>query len=176
MRAYDVILIEVVNSTTSPPNSIALKCKIPHDPPHTNSCICFFYIYYQFSTTSCQLLLSPQYQFCHRGHSIMLKIVWSCVQSIGRSFWKMHLSFMNLPEVKIVSNKRHGNVNLYACHYSLMWRPIRTDGNMDTCTKSSNKMPICLILTADNIFRSKFAIRNFRVHHVIPLEEVSPVL
>ena len=57
-----------------------------------------------------------------------------------------------------------------------MWRPIRTDGNMDTCTKSSNKMPICLILTADNIFRSKFAICNSRVHHVIPLEEVSPVL
>ena len=84
MRAYDVILIEVVNSTTSPPNSIALKCKIPHDPPHTNSCICFFYIYYQFSTTSCQLLLSPQYQFLSSGP---LDHVKNCLTMCSK-YWK----------------------------------------------------------------------------------------
>ena len=39
-----VILIEVLDSTTSPSNSIALKCKIPHYPAHTNSCIFFMSI------------------------------------------------------------------------------------------------------------------------------------
>ena len=40
-RRPEVILIEVVDSTTSPPNSIALKSKILCHRPHTNSCICF---------------------------------------------------------------------------------------------------------------------------------------
>ena len=39
--------------------------------------------------------------------------------------------------------------------------PIRTNDIIDMCIKSSNKMQICLILTADNMFRSKFDIDKF---------------
>ena len=39
--------------------------------------------------------------------------------------------------------------------------PVRTNDIMDMCTKSSNKMQICLIQTADNTFRSKFDICKF---------------
>ena len=39
---------------------------------------------------------------------------------------------------------------------------ISTNNIMDMCTKSSNKMQICLILTADNMFRSKFDICKFQ--------------
>ena len=39
---------------------------------------------------------------------------------------------------------------------------ISTNTIMDICTKSSNKMQICLILTADNMFRSKFDICKFQ--------------
>ena len=46
------------------------------------------YICHQFSTTSCQLLLSSQYRFCHQGHWIMLKIAWSCVPIIGEALEK----------------------------------------------------------------------------------------
>ena len=39
---------------------------------------------------------------------------------------------------------------------------ISTNNIMHMCTKSSNKMQICLILTADNMFRSKFDICKFQ--------------
>ena len=38
---------------------------------------------------------------------------------------------------------------------------FRTNDIMDMCTKSSNEMRICLILTADNMFRSKYHICKF---------------
>ena len=87
-RCPEVILIEVVDSTTSPPNSIALKCKIICHPPHTNCCcICFL-----ISVTNLvhQLPISTVFTvlFCHQSHLIMLKMIRSCVYIIAGALEK----------------------------------------------------------------------------------------
>ena len=166
-RCPEVILIEVVDSTSSPPNSIALKCKIICHPPHTNCCcICFL-----ISVTNLvhQLPISTVFTvlFCHQSHLIMLKIIRSCVYIIAGALEKGTISNKRLPW----SFERHENVNNLFKDME-MWAnlpaiipwcsdPIRTNDIINMCTKSSNKMQNCLILTVDNIFRSKFDICKF---------------
>ena len=130
------------------------------------------YICHQFSTTNCQLLLSSQYRFCHQGHWIMLKIAWSCVQIIGEALEKATCPLWICLKSKLSPTKDCLDLiyilemwtNLPAM---IPWRrdpylgPIRTNDIIDMCTKSSNEMQICLILTADNTVRSRFYICKF---------------
>ena len=147
-------------------NSIALKCKIPHYPPHTNTCIFFM------SMTN---LVQPVANiYCLHSTSSVTGATGSCSNCLimcsncWRSSWKSHLPVVSLPEIKIVSNERlpwsfdtEMWTNLPAMIPWCIKSYFRTNDIMDMCTKSSNEMQICLILTADNTFRSKYHICKF---------------
>ena len=104
------------------------------------------YICHQFSTstTSCQLILSSQYRFCHRDPWIMLKIVRSCVHIIEGPPEKGTYPLWIYLKSKLSPTKDYLDLlkdmemwtNLPAI---IPWccDPIKTN-NMAMCTKSSN--------------------------------------